>query len=42
LGWDTSKLKFTKVQKFTGLTAFDVGNFGTALAPLGKIFICMD
>lgn len=39
LGWDTSKLKFTKVQNFTtsGLSGFDSGNFGSALGPLGKI-----
>ena len=36
-GWDTSKIKFTKLQNITGLMQFDNGNFGSALAPLGKI-----
>lgn len=37
LGWDTSKIKFTKLQNFKGLTSFDAGNFGSSLAPLGKM-----
>ncbi len=37
MGWDTSKIKFVKLQKFAGFTNFDAGNFGTVLAPGGKI-----
>ncbi|MEO5581487.1 MAG: gliding motility-associated C-terminal domain-containing protein [Saprospiraceae bacterium] len=36
-GWDPTKLTFTKVQKFNGLTAFDLGNFGLTSAASGKL-----
>ncbi|MEP7268921.1 MAG: gliding motility-associated C-terminal domain-containing protein [Saprospiraceae bacterium] len=37
LTWDTSKLKYTTIKNFKGLSSFDLGNFGTSLAPTGKM-----
>lgn len=36
-GWDATKLTFTKVQKFSGLTAFDLGNFGLTKVASGML-----
>lgn len=37
MGWDTSKIKFTKIQNFMGLTSFDQSSFNLALANSGKL-----
>ena len=37
LGWDTSRLKFSKIQNFAGLTSFDQSSFNLALANSGKL-----
>lgn len=37
LGWDTSKLKYTKVQNFAGLSRFDAGSFNLLFANAGRI-----
>jgi len=37
LGWDTSRIKFTKIQNFAGLTSFDQSSFNLALTNSGKL-----
>ncbi|MEP7323420.1 MAG: gliding motility-associated C-terminal domain-containing protein [Saprospiraceae bacterium] len=36
-GWDVAKLTFTKVQKFSGFTALDLGNFNLVTTSIGKL-----
>jgi len=40
MGWDTSKIKFTKIQNFSGLTSFDQSSFNLALVNAGKL-VCV-
>lgn len=40
MGWDTSKIKFTKIQNFSGLTSFDQSSFNQALVNSGKL-VCV-
>lgn len=37
IGWDTSKLKFTKVQNVSGLSGFDQGNLNIIFVNNGKL-----
>lgn len=40
MGWDTSRIKFTKIQNFSGLTSFDQSSFNLALVNSGKL-VCV-